>query len=54
MTLDEFVSQMKKHISNFEKEWKMNQGVNPDDWPDEMFIGDWEDQFNTFVENDYD
>ena len=45
MTIDEFIEQEKNTLYAFKTYWK-----NQEDLPSEMDAGDWDDQFDFFVD----
>lgn len=49
-TLTEFVEGMKFDIEKFEVMWIKNNTINPDNFPLELPVGDWYEQFLTSEE----
>jgi hypothetical protein len=50
-TFDEFTKEMSENVEKFKKFWKKNQLICRDNsFPNEMFAGDWWEQFCIFCE----
>lgn len=52
MTLEEFVSEKKKNIDEFQQVWKKNNQDDPSNWEMDMNEADWEEMFLLFEEED--
>lgn len=49
MTLNEFCAEMRKDLDRFEENWKKQQAIEPDKWPNDLGPGDWYDQLLMFL-----
>ena len=47
-TLQEWVESLQADLEKFVKAYKENHANNPDQWPYEMMLGDWDEQFQIF------
>lgn len=45
ITLEEFVARTKAELDAFADNWKKEHAKAPDDWPMEMSLGEWDEQF---------
>lgn len=45
MTFQDFIVRLRSEVGNFEDMWLTNNAENPQDWPMEMGLADWWEQF---------
>lgn len=45
MTLDEFVTQLKRDADDFKQRWLDGVAESPEDYPMELDEGDWSEQY---------
>ena len=50
MTLGAFIASERKRLEKFERFWKRGQENEPDDFPVELSLGDWDIQYQVFSE----
>lgn len=50
-TLDEFKVALDKLVEDFYIDWHANNLDRPADYPAQMSIGDWHEQFMTYIAN---
>ena len=50
ISMTEWAGKLQNDIIEFEIWWLGNGVLNPRDFPDEMWFGDWEEQFSDFCE----
>ncbi|MFA5758568.1 MAG: hypothetical protein WC942_04310 [Clostridia bacterium] len=50
MKINEFIQNELKLLEKFQKYWTPNSVINQSDFPEEMELGEWVEQFTIFVE----
>lgn len=48
MTLEQYIEETKQRLAKFEEHWRLENSKDPENWPNEMSSGDWDEQFNIF------
>jgi hypothetical protein len=48
MTLDEYIDKAKKELEDFRKMYISNQYTDPENWPLELYEGEWAEQELTY------
>jgi hypothetical protein len=46
--LAEFMVELRKLVEEFEADWRDHQSKDPDNWPEQMGLADWWEQFIAF------
>ena len=54
MTLFEWCTEKIEHIEEFYEFWKPRNAKRPEEFPDTLESGDWDEQFSVFCEAHYD
>jgi FtsZ-binding cell division protein ZapB len=54
MTLGEFIEEQKKILDAFEKHWKQNHKLQPENYPLKNETGDWDEQLAVFASTNSD
>lgn len=49
MTIQKYVKEQRKLLDKFEQFWEKRSLRKPDMYPPDLPIGDWEEQFHSFV-----
>lgn len=52
MKKEEFIKMIKNRIENFSEFWDKNHQKDPEDFPLEMWTGDWIEQFDMFLDQE--
>jgi hypothetical protein len=50
MTLEEFVTQQRDLLEHFQAVWSQRQANEPNNYPNELPPGDWDEQLRFFAE----
>ena len=45
MTFDDFIAELRRDVDAFEGGWLFDNGRDPENYPMEMYSGDWDEQF---------
>lgn len=48
--LDDFYKEVRKQLNSFVEEWRKKQEIEELEFPEEMYIEDWWDQFIAYLE----
>lgn len=51
ITLEEFISNFQLKLEQFKKDWEQNKKTNPDYFPNELNIEEWEEQLIIYLQN---
>jgi len=49
VNIEQFIDEFKKELDDFMKVWKEGGAINPNNFPSELIIADWYQQFHAFV-----
>lgn len=49
ITLPVFIAKQRSLLDDFWHEWMRNHVNNPKDWPLDLTVADWQEQFNTYI-----
>lgn len=50
MTLEEYVSELHREVEAFAEYWRKSSQETPEHFPEELDIGDWDEQFRTWID----
>ena len=48
MTFDDFMTEFRQDLADFEAGWRLENEHDPDNYPMKMDSGDWDEQFSFF------
>jgi hypothetical protein len=54
MNLDSFIFEQLQSIEHFEQFWRHRQAIAPQDYPDDMTAGQWDEQLSIWKESNQD
>ena len=50
MKFEDFIVELQQEVEGFELYWKESRKISPKEFPMELNLGDWNEQFNIFLE----
>jgi hypothetical protein len=53
LTLQQFVEKYRRQLNSFESRWRLENSLNPNDFPMQMYVEDWYEQFDFIIFSEY-